>query len=163
LKIYSEIGHRTTVRLYLPRATLEATKAADPEVRDVGHTHGDETVLVVEDDCDLRSLVVSQLKELGYRVLEAPDGPSALSTVKSDVRINLLFTDVVMPGGMTGGQLARETRQFRPRMRTLFTSGYTQRSIVHQGKLDPGAPLLSKPYKPQHLALKIREVLDAEE
>jgi CheY-like chemotaxis protein len=94
-------------------------------------------------------------------VIEAADGPAAQAILRSGVAIDLLFTDVVMPGGMTGRKLAEEASRQRPGLRTLFTSGYTENSIVHQGRLDPGVQLLSKPYKKRDLARKIRDVLDA--
>jgi PAS domain S-box-containing protein len=159
LKIYSEVGHGTTVRLYLPRVvgdSVAATAAAPaPE-----HPRGGETILVVEDDADVRRYVVSQIRDLGYRVIEAADGPQAQGILDGDTPIDLLFTDVVMPGGMTGRQLADAARQRRPKLKTLFTSGYTENSIVHQGKLDPGVHFLAKPYRRQDLARKLREALD---
>ncbi|MPZ12384.1 MAG: response regulator, partial [Kiloniellaceae bacterium] len=159
LKIYSELGHGTTVRLYLPSA--KALQTAVPAPAASGESQrGSETILVVEDDADVRQLAVTQLKSLGYRVLEASDGTSALALLRDDESIDLLFTDVVMPGGMTGRQLAEESHRLRPEMKVLFTSGYTQNSIVHQGKLDHGVHLLSKPYRRDGLARKIRDVLD---
>jgi CheY-like chemotaxis protein len=159
LKIYSEVGHGTTVRLYLPRGkaleTAAAATAASTESQ-----RGTETILVVEDDPDVRQLAVTQLRSVGYKVLEAPDGASAISLLGSEARVDLLFTDVVMPGGMTGQQLAQKARRQRPQLKVLFTSGYTPESVVHQGKLDAGIHLLSKPYRRDGLARKIREVLD---
>jgi PAS domain S-box-containing protein len=161
LKIYSELGHGTTVRLYLPSAKALQTAVPAPAASSESH-RGSETILVVEDDADVRQLAVTQLKSLGYRVLEASDGTGALALLRDDESIDLLFTDVVMPGGMTGRQLAEESRRLRPEMKVLFTSGYTQNSIVHQGKLDHGVHLLSKPYRRDGLARKIRDVLDSE-
>jgi PAS domain S-box-containing protein len=159
LKIYSESGHGTTVRLYLPRVVghgaAAAAAAAAPE-----HPRGGETVLVVEDDADVRRYVVSQICDLGYRVIEAADGPQAQRILNGETQVDLLFTDVVMPGGMTGRQLAEAAKGQRPRLKTLFTSGYTENSIVHQGKLDPGVHFLAKPYRRQELARKLREALD---
>ncbi len=160
LKIYSEIGHGTTVRLYLPRAVElnEQNRLPAPAAEDLV---GGETILVVEDDDAVRNLVVSQLESLGYHVIEAADGRAAQEVLRVGVPIDLLFTDVVMPGGITGRKLAEEATRERPGLRTLFTSGYTENSIVHHGRLDPGVNLLSKPYKKRDLAQKIREVLDA--
>ena len=121
---------------------------------------GGETVLVVEDDPLVRNFVVQQLRDLGYSVLEAADGPQARRLLESDAPIDLLLTDVVMPGSITGRELAESARQRRPTLKTLYTSGYTENSIVHQGKLDPGVHFLSKPFRRQDLALKVREVLD---
>jgi PAS domain S-box-containing protein len=160
LKIYSEVGHGTSVKLYLPRVAADDAEAPSPEMPAHATPRGGETILVVEDDAAVRSLVVQQLSDLGYHVLEAADGATAQETLKSDVEIDLLFTDVVMPGGVTGRKLAEEAQRSRPGLRTLFTSGYTENSIVHQGRLDAGVQLLSKPYKKQDLARKVREVLD---
>jgi CheY-like chemotaxis protein len=160
MKIYSEIGHGTTVRLYLPRAaaTVEPPNQAQMPAE---HFSGGETILVVEDDEAVRTLVVSQLEDLGYHVIEAADGRAAQEILRIGVPVDLLFTDVVMPGGITGRRLAEEAMRERPGLRVLFTSGYTENSIVHHGRLDPGVNLLSKPYKKRDLARKVREVLDA--
>jgi CheY-like chemotaxis protein len=104
--------------------------------------------------------VSGQLSDLGYRVIEAADGPQAQRILESDQPIDLLFTDVVMPGGMTGRQLADAARADRPGLKAVFTSGYTENSIVHQGKLDKGVSFLSKPFRRPELALKIRQTLD---
>jgi PAS domain S-box-containing protein len=160
LKIYSEVGHGTTVRLYLPRGSAPTETIAAPLPIPVSQTRGGETILVVEDDADVRAYVVGQLKGMGYDIIEAADGPQAEKVLQSETPIDLLFTDVVMPGGMTGRKLAEQAKAHRPRLKTLFTSGYTENSIIHQGKLDPGVHLLSKPYRRQELARKIREVLD---
>jgi PAS domain S-box-containing protein len=157
-KIYSEVGHGTTVRLYLPRLTNEpkaAAAAADPP-----RTGGGGTILVVEDNPDVRRLVVRQLRDLGYEVIEAANGPQALQILDGGALIDLLFTDVVMPGGMTGRQLAEAAKTRRPGLKTLFTSGYTEDSILRLGKLDPGVRLLSKPYRKHELAARIRETMD---
>ncbi|MGH6928797.1 MAG: ATP-binding protein, partial [Dongiaceae bacterium] len=160
VKIYSEVGHGTAVRLYLPRHIDRSDRSTGASMTSADHPRGGETVMVVEDDPLVRILVVTQLKELGYRVLEAGNGPQAQAILQGGDPVDLLFTDVVMPGGMTGRQLADAVKPHRPTMKTLFTSGYTQDSITHQGKLDPGVHFLSKPYKKQDLALKVRAVLD---
>ena len=120
---------------------------------------GTETILVAEDNEGVRDTVVSMLAELGYRVLKAKDGPGALAVLDSGARIDLLLTDVVMPGGLRGPELAREARQRLPGIAVLFTSGYTEDAIVHGGRLDPGVELLSKPYTSDALARKVRQVL----
>jgi CheY-like chemotaxis protein len=160
MKIYSEVGHGTTVRIYLPRA--DAAPSAQPGAGQAEEElpGGHETVLVVEDDEGVRSLAVTLLAALGYRVLEARDGPSAEIILRSAAPVDLLFTDVVMPGGMTGRDLADRARAWRPAMKVLYTTGYTENSVVHQGKLDPGVHLLSKPYRKRSLARLVREVLD---
>ncbi len=161
IKIYSEVGLGTSVRLYLPHLGAGDADTTDPGAL-AEATRGDgETVLVVEDEADLRALVVRQLSELGYCVLEAADGPAALEILSSGSRIDLLFTDVVMPGGLSGRGLAEEALRQRPNLPVLYTSGYTENAIVHHGRLDSGVHLLSKPFKKQDLARKIRELLDA--
>jgi PAS domain S-box-containing protein len=161
LKIYSEVGHGTTVKLYLPRAPTVPPAAPAPDVPQK-HIAGTETILVVEDEDAVRKLVVRHLRSLDYRVIEAAEGATAAELLRGDEKIDLLFTDVVLPGGMTGRQLAEEARALRPDLRVLFTSGYTHNSIVHQGKLDFGVHLLSKPYRREDLGRKIREVLGAD-
>jgi PAS domain S-box-containing protein len=164
LKIYSEPGHGTTVRLYLPRA------GANQEIRIPGSFTNDdatpgakigEVVLVVEDDADVRAIAVAQLSALGYGVLEAENGSMAMAIIETEARIDLLFTDVVMPGSLSGRQLAEAAATQRPALRTLFTSGYTDNSIVHHGRLDPGVHFLAKPYRARELARRVREVIDA--
>jgi PAS domain S-box-containing protein len=161
VKIYSEVDHGTTVRLYLPRQSAVAATATPAIPMQHDHPRGGEMILVVEDNPDVRAFVVKQLLDLGYRVAEAKDGPSALSTLNGSTPFDLLLTDVIMPGGMTGRQLSDEAKHRRPGLRTLFISGYTEDSIVHQGKLDPGVNFLSKPFRRRDLALKVREALDA--
>ena len=157
VKIYSEVGHGTTIRLYLPRAM----ESEDIEVAvDTGPiTGGTETVLVVEDDDEVRATVVEMLTDLGYRVLKAVDAQSALNVIESGIAIDMLFTDVVMPGALKSPELARKARQRLPDLAVLFTSGYTENSIVHGGRLDAGVELLSKPYTREALARKFRHVL----
>jgi len=157
IKIYSEPGQGTTVRIYLPRARQQEDVEIDVQVGPA--TGGTETVLVVEDDEEVRNTVVDMLAELGYRVLKAKDAQSALAIVESGVPIDLLFTDVVMPGSLRSPELARKARERIPGLTVLFTSGYTENAIVHGGRLDEGIELLSKPYTREALARKIRHVL----
>jgi CheY-like chemotaxis protein len=159
LKIYSEPGHGTTVRIYLPRVRPAAAAEAAPSA-EAPPARGHESVLVVEDDAQVRQLGVSHLRDLGYRVLEAADGPAAITVLRNEPNIDLLFTDVVMPGGMTGRDLAEQARALLPGIRVLYTTGYTEDAIVHQGKLDRGVHLLSKPYRKRELARLVRAVLD---
>jgi PAS domain S-box-containing protein len=157
IRIYSEPGQGTTMRLYLPRSRAQEDVET---VVDAGPaTGGTETVLVVEDDEDVRGTVIDMLSELGYRVLKAKDAQSALVIVESGVPIDVLFTDVVMPGALRSPELARKARERLPNIAVLFTSGYTDNAIVHGGKLDEGVDLLSKPYTREALARKIRHVL----
>ena len=162
VKIYSEVDHGTTVRLYLPRQAAAGAAATPAMPMQHDHPPGGEMILVVEDNADVRAFVVRHLHELGYRVTEAKDGPSALGILSQPIPIDLLLTDVIMPGGMTGRQLSDEARHRRPGLKTLFISGYTEDSIVHQGKLDPGVNFLSKPFRRRDLALKVREALEAQ-
>ncbi len=120
---------------------------------------GAETILVAEDDEQVRVTVVEMLSELGYRVLKANDASSALAIIESGVSIDLLFTDVVMPGPLRSPELARRARERMPGIAVLFTSGYTENAIVHGGRLDAGVELLGKPYTREALARKIRHVL----
>ncbi|MBH0236268.1 hybrid sensor histidine kinase/response regulator [Methylobrevis albus] len=161
IKIYSEPGNGTTVKLYLPRS-LEAEDKTQPgsELAPPA-AGGNETVLVVEDDEAVRETTVGLLGELGYRVLKAKDADSALTVVESGIAIDLLFTDVVMPGRLKSRDLARKAKERLPGLAVLFTSGYTENSIVHGGRLDPGVHLLSKPYTREALAVKIRQVIEA--
>ena len=157
VKIYSELGNGTTVRMYLPRTREREEAAALPELAPV--EGGNETVLVAEDDAAVRATVVEMLGELGYRVLKAPDAASALAIVESGMQVDLLFTDVVMPGPLRSTELARKARERQPKMAVLFTSGYTENAIVHGGRLDAGVELLGKPYTREALARKVRHVL----
>jgi signal transduction histidine kinase/DNA-binding response OmpR family regulator len=157
IKLYSEVGQGTTIRLYLPRVQQEEDVLADPLAHPV--RGGEETVLVVEDDEQVRDTAVATLTDLGYRVLKASNATSALSVIDSGVPIDVLFTDVVMPGPLRSPELARKARERLPDVAVLFTSGYTENAIVHGGRLDPGVELLSKPYSSDALARKIRHVL----
>ena len=157
VKLYSEPGHGTTVRVYLPRTRQQEDVLADVDAGPV--LVGTETVLVVEDDENVRATVVEMLSELGYRVLKAKDADSGLVIIESGIPIDLLFTDVVMPGRLRSPDLARKARERLPNIAVLFTSGYTDNAIVHGGRLDDGIELLSKPYTREALARKVRHVL----
>ncbi|MFC0502463.1 response regulator [Asaia krungthepensis] len=157
INIYSEPGDGTTIKLYLPRAM-------DAEDVEIEHhmgpvTGGTETVLVVEDDDEVRATVVEMLSDLGYRVLKTTDAANALVVIESGMPIDILFTDVVMPGTLKSPELARRAKERLPNIGVLFTSGYTENSIVHGGRLDAGVELLSKPYTRDALARKFRHVL----
>ncbi len=159
VQIYSELGQGTTVKIYLPRSEQAAEPAAP---LDRGPIAGlSETILVVEDDDMVRASAVGMLRDLGYICLHASDGAAALDVLKSGAKIDLLFTDVVMPGPVKSRDLAREAVALRPGMPVLFTSGYTENAIVHHGRLDEGVQLLSKPYSRDDLARRIRGLLKA--
>ena len=156
IKLYSEPGHGTTVKLYLPRSMEDEALRVETSHEPV--TGGTETILVVEDDANVRVTVVDMLTELGYHVLKAADAQSALSVLESGVHIDLLFSDVVMPGPMRSVDMARRAREMLPALEVLFTSGYTENAIVHGGRLDAGVALISKPYRRDALARKVRSM-----
>jgi signal transduction histidine kinase len=157
IKIYSEEGHGTTVKLYLPQATGIPHVAADVGIS--GIERGDESILIVEDDALVREYVVTQISSLGYDTLAASNGAEALAIIDGPERIDLLFTDVIIPGGMNGRQLAIEALTRRQGLKILYTSGYTENAIVHHGRLDAGVLLLPKPYLRSDLARMIRTAL----
>jgi PAS domain S-box-containing protein len=158
IKIYSEEGHGTSVKLYLPRATglhVTAVESLAPS----GIEGGNEVVLVVEDDALVRRYVITQIESLGYTTLEASNAAEAMIIINTAATIDLLFTDVIMPGSMNGRQLVGEALKRRPALKTLFTSGYTENAIVHHGRLDSGVLLLAKPYRKSDLARMFRQAL----
>ncbi|MGY3549749.1 PAS domain S-box-containing protein [Bradyrhizobium sp. USDA 4472] len=158
IKIYSEEGHGTSVKIYLPRST--GVQETEYEVlQNVPIAGGNEKILIVEDDALVRQYVVTQVKSLGYAALEAANAAEALDIIDADEDIDLLFTDVIMPGNMNGRQLADEAARRRPELKTLFTSGYTENAIVHHGRLDSGVLLLAKPYRKSELARMLRTAL----
>ena len=158
IKIYSEEGHGTSVKMYLPRATGLSQTAAEALIStDV--EGGDEVILVVEDDTMVRKYVLTQIESLGYTALEAANAAEALALIDATKTIDLLFTDVIMPGAMNGRQLAEEAVKRRSSLRVLYTSGYTENAIVHHGRLDSGVLLLAKPYRKSELARMIRLAL----
>ncbi|WP_184140900.1 hybrid sensor histidine kinase/response regulator [Paraburkholderia atlantica] len=158
IKIYSEVGHGTTVKLYLPRSSRPAVELP-PRVTPAPKG-GSETILVVEDDKNVQSTALDTLSDLGYRVLKADAAEEALAVLRSGVHIDLVFSDVVMPGPLRSTDMVAQGLRLLPHLKVLFTSGYTQNAIVHGGRLDPGVDLLSKPYSREQLAHKIRQVLD---
>ncbi|BAL77203.1 CHASE3 domain-containing protein [Bradyrhizobium cosmicum] len=156
IKIYSEQGHGTTIKLYLPpgEGMVEAAPPTTPPAEG-----GAETIFVVEDDPMVRNFVTVQLQSLGYKTVAAADGRAALQLIEAGQAFDLLFTDVVIPGGMSGRELADEVARLRPGVKVLYTSGYTDNAIVHHGKLDDGVMLLTKPYRRNQLAEMIRKAL----
>jgi len=158
INIYSEVGEGTTVRMYLPRATGQS-ELLPPAIQSSASEGGSETILLVEDDDLVRHYASEQLREAGYDVLCAENGPAALVILQSREDIQLLFTDVVMPGGMSGSELAERALLLQPDLKVLYTSGYTENAIVHHGRLDPGLQLLGKPYRRRDLLEKVRKVL----
>jgi signal transduction histidine kinase/CHASE3 domain sensor protein/ActR/RegA family two-component response regulator len=162
VKIYSEPGVGTTIKIYLPRHAGEED-VADSHTRPVGelpHARDGEIVLVVEDDERVRHLSVDALRELGYTVVQASDAAQAMTVLTLQPRVDLLFTDVVMPD-LDGRRLADRARAERPNLKVLYTTGYTRNAIVHNGMLDADVAFLAKPFTIEQLALKVRQVLDA--
>jgi len=160
--IESDVGHGTTVRLYLPRVTAavpEGEARAQPEAASTTQSQG-ETILLVEDEDDVRTFTANVLGEQGYRVLTARDAGSALAVLASGPQVDLLFTDVGLPNGIDGRQLVDEARKRWPSLKVLFTTGYARTALMHYGRLDPGIELIVKPFSQASLAKRIRKVLD---
>lgn len=160
IKVYSEPGQGTSVKLYLPRCDASPNEGGREDALSTSATGGTERILVVEDDPLVRQHVSLQLQDLGYWIESVADGAEAIDALRRGGSFDLLFTDVVMPGGMSGKQLADTVHEMRPDLPVLFTSGYTENAIVHHGHLDEGVLLLNKPYSRMELASKIRSILD---
>jgi len=160
VKIYSEPGEGTTVKLYLPRLHGEAGAESRATPASAPRSRKGEVVLLVEDDNEVRAATGDMLRELGYRVIVAADGAAGLRLLDEHPEIDLLFTDVGLPGGLNGRQLADRARAKRPDLPVLFTTGYARNAIVHHGRLDPGIELLVKPFTYSALAAKLRQVLE---
>jgi len=161
VKVYSEVGHGTSIKLYLPRAQIAGGEGAQANARPAANPGGSESILVVEDSPTVRSMSAGILRALGYRVREAEDGPTAVRILKEVGDIDLLFTDLIMPNGIDGQELWRQARALRPGLRALFTSGYSEQFLKGRGATEEGIPLLNKPYRTRALAEAIRRVLDA--
>ncbi len=157
--IASELGRGTTVQLLLPRCREEQVVREDTIITRIAPT-GDETILVVEDDADLRDTVVTALTQFGYRALAAPNAERALNILSGSEHIDLLFTDVMMPGGTLGPELARRAREMRPNIEVLFTTGYADSAVLSGGI--SAADVIHKPYRNEELAMRVRHVLDRE-
>jgi CheY-like chemotaxis protein len=161
VKIYSEVGHGTSIKLYLPRASaVTDDKAEATGARLTANPGGDEMILVVEDSATVRQVTVGILRGLGYRVQEAEDGHAALAILKEPGEIDLLFTDLIMPNGIDGQELLRRARTLRPGLKALFASGYSEQFLKGRGPGEAGVPLLNKPYRTRALAEAVRGVLD---
>jgi CheY-like chemotaxis protein len=160
-KIYSEPGQGTTVKLYLPRlpAPDPVQQEQDTHRAPPARTEGHRTILVTEDDEDVSRFTVHVLEELGYRVFTARDAASALRVLEAQPGVDLLFTDIGLPGGINGRQLADEAVRRFPQIKVLFTTGYTVNAVIHQGRLDPGVELLIKPFTQNALAEKVMLLL----
>jgi CheY-like chemotaxis protein len=161
VQLYSEPGRGTTVRILLPAQASDALrKGKRLKPIAAGKVNG-ETILVAEDDPRVRRVSVRRLQDLGYRVIEVDNGPAALEVLRREGDVDLLFTDVVMPGGMSGIDLARKAREFRPALKVVFTSGYAEQAIIESGMPTVQTGWLAKPYNSRDLAAKMRELLDA--
>jgi PAS domain S-box-containing protein len=161
VRIYSEIGEGTTIKIYLPRSVGDAKTPVIGEGNKLSQWTGAETIFIVEDDDGLRDYASEVLAELGYRVMRASSGAAALEILNGKDQVDLLLTDVVMPGGVNGRQLADAAVSQRPGLRVLYMTGYTRDAIVRQGRLDRGIHMISKPFSFEELASKVRQVLDA--
>ena len=160
IRIYSEIGQGTTVKIYLPRFFGRDADDQLIEGELLGQGEGEETILIVEDDDDVRAYLTDALRGLGYGVITAPSGTLALGILARDnLRIDLMLTDVVMPG-MTGRELAREASRLRPELPVIYMTGYSRNAVTHHGRLDPNLDVLHKPVTQSELAIRIREALD---
>jgi CheY-like chemotaxis protein len=160
VKIISELGHGATVKICMPR--FNRAEIPEPITASANLPEGSagETILVTEDDDDVRAYAVNVLQDLGYRVLESHDGPFALRLLERH-EVHLLFTDVVLRGKMSGAQLAAQAKALHPALKVLFTTGYARNAIVHHGRLDPGVQLLAKPYSAEDLSTRLRDMLDS--
>jgi CheY-like chemotaxis protein len=160
VRIYSELGQGTTMCLYFPRVHEEAVRE---EVRDPGRhaqpSASGETVLIVDDEPGVRLLIADILADLGYNAIEASDGKAGLAILDSPSRIDLLVTDVGLPNGMNGRQLADAARVGRPDLKILFITGYAENAVIGNGHLDPGMHVLTKPFAMDALASRIRDLI----
>ena len=161
VKIYSEVGEGTTIKIYIPRHHANVDEGEEEPIPERARGAKSETILVVEDDPDVRTYSTESLRDLGYHVLEASNARAALQVLNSHPEVAVLFTDVGLPGGMNGRQLAEEARKHRADLKVLFTTGYARNAIVHDGRLDPGVELLPKPFTDSALAEKLRDIIDA--
>lgn len=162
IRIYSELGHGTTISIYLPRHHHDAHEKEEIEVGSTLETNGSgEVVLVVDDEASIRLLVTEVLNDAGYVVLEAMDGPSALRLIQSGARIDLLVTDVGLPGGLNGRQVSDAGRALRPDLKVLFITGYAENAAIGNGHLEPGMQLLTKPFKMDTLSKRVQSILES--
>jgi CheY-like chemotaxis protein len=160
VRIYSEVGQGTTMCLYLPRHNADDTADDEPLISSLPETAGEgEVVLVIDDEPIIRMLIGEVLAESGYAVIEAPDGPAGLKVLESNARIDLLITDVGLPGGMNGRQVADAARVSRPNLKVLFITGYAENAVVGSGRLEKGMFVITKPFQMESLAARIREII----
>jgi CheY-like chemotaxis protein len=161
VRIYSELGEGTTVKIYLPRQRgKDSEEPASEESHAMPGAEAGETVLVVDDEPTVRMLIGDTLAELGYESLEAADAASGLKVLQSDAKIDLLITDVGLPGGMNGKQMADAARVSRPDLKVLFITGYAENAAISNGHLEPGMHVMSKPFAMESLATRIRSIIE---
>jgi PAS domain S-box-containing protein len=160
--IYSEVDHGTTVKLYIPRAhgSLDADDQKEEEPK---HERGSERILIVEDEANVRFISVKLLRNQGYDIVEAADSQEAIKHLEDGGLFDLIFTDVVLPGGLNGVEIAEEAKRIQPNIKVLFTTGYAENAVVHHGQLDPATTLVNKPYRKTELLEKVRAILDGED
>ena len=160
VRLYSEVGDGTTVKLYLPRHRGPSeVEEEEPRLELAPHAVAGETVLIVDDEPSIRMLVTDVLEELGYAAIEAADTTSGMKVLQSDVRIDLLITDVGLPGGMNGRQMADAARETRPKLKVLFITGYAENAAINNGRLEPGMHVLTKPFAMDRLAARIKAII----
>jgi CheY-like chemotaxis protein len=160
-KIYSEVGKGSTISLYLPRNTAEQVEAAPAQSQEIPRAGRGETVLVVDDEPTVRMLVAEILEELGYKAIEAADGAAGLRILESNVRIDLMVTDVGLPGGMNGRQMADYSRASRPDLKVLFITGYAESAVIGNGNLDANMHVMTKPFSVEGLAMRIKSLIES--
>ncbi|CDX46872.1 Blue-light-activated protein (Includes: Blue-light-activated histidine kinase; Response regulator) (fragment) [Mesorhizobium sp. ORS 3359] len=163
VRIYTEMGKGTTVALYLPRHWLSPQQNEQPQIEDTQLSGEGGTILVVDDEPLIRMLISEVLGDLGYRMIEAADGATALKAVQGEDKIDLLITDVGLPGGINGRQLADAMRQTKPKLKVLFITGYAENAAVGNGHLAPGMHVLTKPFAMERLASKIADIVKEED
>jgi CheY-like chemotaxis protein len=160
-RIYSEVGVGTTVKIYLPRHHGESEEdRPEGESAELPRAESGETVLVVDDEPTIRMLIADTLGELGYRAIEAADAATGLKVLESDVNIDLLISDVGLPGGMSGKDMVDAARASRPKIKVLFITGYADNAAITNGHLEPGVQLMSKPFSMEKLAARIRSIIE---
>jgi CheY-like chemotaxis protein len=163
VRLYSEIDQGTTVRLYVPRHGAEPEdEDAQPDLEHAPRAGTGETVLIVDDEPTVRMLVTEVLEDLGYSAIEAAESVSALKVLRSDVRIDLLITDVGLPGGMNGRQMVDVAREARPGLKVLFITGYAENAAIAKGFLQPGMEMITKPFDLDNLSQRIRQMVSGQ-
>jgi CheY-like chemotaxis protein len=162
VRIYSELDHGTTVKIYLPRHVGKSTdQTVEIDRAEAPRAEQGETVLVVDDEPTIRMVIGDTLAELGYRTIEVADAASGLKLLDSDVKIDLLITDVGLPGGMNGKEMVDAARAKRPKLKVLFITGYAENAAITNGHLEPGMEVMSKPFSMDKLAARIRSIIEA--